>query len=470
SKSQRIQIQKRVCQEFGDLHAETIYLMFPQMVFLYGRAEEHNGKVNLYHPAISLWIASHKQIATYHKYNPHVAAKQFATNWVTTNDKGELVMHPDRIPPEVVKHGASLPCVQHKLKLEAENAASQGQPNEDEKQNTDQEKESKTAEPAINPEDYYIVGSGFMPKPNLVPVVIAARRKYGVTLSLNEILELNKPQTTALKAGDKINLGVAMGKTKSAKLEAYVTKYLSGARWHGEKLPKTGLESLKGNFKTNFTAFERWLKLNGSFDGASRFTLRPPERAWLMHHSWRIAGQKRVKALEFTYPHFPEDEHGLGIIWDHGDAATSKQKAQEMVEKYAITYEPALKSLHTLGLAVDFKIETLSPEPLLTLTQVTTEQGKKFFTNLKKDGPKFGLLLEPSLASKNLYLNDIPFEIIDLDPKNPKVKFLLRGNLSGPRSIAYNRDLITLAKYFFAVHKLKDPEQKDFVHWSDNGH
>ncbi|MDX2471956.1 MAG: LysM peptidoglycan-binding domain-containing protein, partial [SAR324 cluster bacterium] len=120
SKSQRIQIQKRVCQEFGDLHAETIYLMFPQMVFLYGRAEEHNGKVNLYHPAISLWIASDKQIATYHKYNPHVAAKQFATNWVTTNDKGKLVMHPSRIPKEVVKHGESLPCVQHKLKLEAQ--------------------------------------------------------------------------------------------------------------------------------------------------------------------------------------------------------------------------------------------------------------------------------------------------------------------------------------------------------------
>ncbi|MDX2470567.1 MAG: LysM peptidoglycan-binding domain-containing protein [SAR324 cluster bacterium] len=120
SKSQRIEIQKRVCQEFGDLHAETIYLMFPQMVFLYGRAEEHSGKVNLYHPAISLWIASDKQIATYHKHNPHVAAKQFATNWVTTNDKGELVMHPSRIPKEVVKHGESLACVQHKLKLEAQ--------------------------------------------------------------------------------------------------------------------------------------------------------------------------------------------------------------------------------------------------------------------------------------------------------------------------------------------------------------
>ena len=37
---------------------------------------------------------------------------------MTRDDKGQLVMHPDSIPDEVVKHGKGLPCVDYKLRLE----------------------------------------------------------------------------------------------------------------------------------------------------------------------------------------------------------------------------------------------------------------------------------------------------------------------------------------------------------------
>ena len=64
---------------------------YPEVIFVYGKPESSPDKVNLSNPSIPLWAASDRQIANYHHYNPKAAAKQFAENWVCTDDKGELV-------------------------------------------------------------------------------------------------------------------------------------------------------------------------------------------------------------------------------------------------------------------------------------------------------------------------------------------------------------------------------------------
>ena len=47
---------------------------------------------------------------------------------------------------------------------------------------------------------------------------------------------------------------------------------------------------------------------------------------------------------------------GININWDHGNLATSKAKAGEMVTGYDIAYAPALNSRHTEGKAIDWTI------------------------------------------------------------------------------------------------------------------
>jgi hypothetical protein len=78
-------------------------------------------------------------------------------------------------------------------------------------------------------------------------------------------------------------------------------------------------------------------------------TLRPPERAYLMHWAWMIA---KAGTLPADVPAMT----GVDIEWDHGDAAASKQAALDMVNAYAIVAKPALDSRHTQGRAIDMTI------------------------------------------------------------------------------------------------------------------
>jgi D-alanyl-D-alanine dipeptidase len=84
-------------------------------------------------------------------------------------------------------------------------------------------------------------------------------------------------------------------------------------------------------------------------------TLRPPERAYLMHFSFAIA-------REGVDPGSVPARTGVDIQWVHPDtpgtpsAVASKNAAEKMVQGYGIAFKPALNSRHTEGNAVDMSI------------------------------------------------------------------------------------------------------------------
>lgn len=87
-------------------------------------------------------------------------------------------------------------------------------------------------------------------------------------------------------------------------------------------------------------------------------TLRPPQRAYLMHWSWRIAN---MKADAQRIPSMP----GVDIRWDHTDSngrfssSASIAAAKAMVAAYQMQrlgVAPSLTSRHTLGLGIDMSV------------------------------------------------------------------------------------------------------------------
>lgn len=84
-------------------------------------------------------------------------------------------------------------------------------------------------------------------------------------------------------------------------------------------------------------------------------TLRPPERAYLMHYAWRIA-QTQVD------PASVPARTGVDIDWAHRNAAgqmqlgAARSAAAQMVTAYGLVYQPSLTSRHTEGRAIDMTI------------------------------------------------------------------------------------------------------------------
>jgi hypothetical protein len=84
-------------------------------------------------------------------------------------------------------------------------------------------------------------------------------------------------------------------------------------------------------------------------------TLRPPERAYLMHFAFAIA---RESVEPVSVPAFV----GVDIQWVHPTSGTgssaqaSKDAAEQMVQGYGIAFKPALFSRHTEGHAIDMSI------------------------------------------------------------------------------------------------------------------
>jgi hypothetical protein len=84
-------------------------------------------------------------------------------------------------------------------------------------------------------------------------------------------------------------------------------------------------------------------------------TLRPPERAYLMHWSFLIS------ASQFDPGDVPPHA-GVDIEWVHRkgngspDLASSRSAAAAMVHGYDIAFVPSLTSLHIFGKAIDMSI------------------------------------------------------------------------------------------------------------------
>lgn len=129
---------------------------------------------------------------------------------------------------------------------------------------------------------------------------------------------------------------------------------LSAASWTdlypGSKSTAT-LSSILG-FRQNTDRFIAALRNAGVTNIDIQATYRPPQRAYLMYYSWRIA-----KGL--VDPRNVPSGTGIGICWVHKNAngtvnlAASRAAAQQMVNAYGTITQPALASNHITGNAID---------------------------------------------------------------------------------------------------------------------
>ncbi len=135
------------------------------------------------------------------------------------------------------------------------------------------------------------------------------------------------------------------------------TRVLSGASWCAQYPTGTTIAELTdATFQANVQAFHDAIvaaatpanALNVSISA----TYRPAQRAHLMHYSYNVHNGTTSPADANT----ASSAAGININWDHGDLATSRAKAGEMVTTYGIAYAPALTSRHTEGKAIDWTI------------------------------------------------------------------------------------------------------------------
>lgn len=131
----------------------------------------------------------------------------------------------------------------------------------------------------------------------------------------------------------------------------------SGRTWVGRFPTSASVADCAQPFRGNLGAFIAALGAAGASVNIAA-TLRPPQRAYLMHWCWSIVKQKTDPR---TIPPFD----GVAVAWAHLDAqggydpVASLAAAQEMVEAYgmqALNVAPALQSNHISGTAVDMAI------------------------------------------------------------------------------------------------------------------
>lgn len=132
---------------------------------------------------------------------------------------------------------------------------------------------------------------------------------------------------------------------------------LSGAAWTSRFPNSIATGDLVSPFRENAAAFVGALRAAGAQVSIAS-TLRPSERAFLMHWCWRI-----VQGTADPQ-HIPARQ-GINIKWDHTnpDGTYNQQQsisaAQEMVNSYGIQNlrtPPSLNSRHIEGNAIDMSI------------------------------------------------------------------------------------------------------------------
>jgi len=129
---------------------------------------------------------------------------------------------------------------------------------------------------------------------------------------------------------------------------------LSGPAWVSRFPTSRSVDDLAEPFRTNVRRFIAALQASGATVSVAD-TLRPPERAYLMHFSFAIAREDFDPALADSMP-------GVDIQWVHPDSPTvpsrmaAKDAAELMVQGYQIAFKPVLTSRHTEALAIDMSI------------------------------------------------------------------------------------------------------------------
>ncbi len=122
---------------------------------------------------------------------------------------------------------------------------------------------------------------------------------------------------------------------------------LSGSPWVSQFPTSASIDDLSEPFRSNARRFVAALRqAHASVSIAD--TLRPPQRAYLMHFAFAVARE----ALD---PRAVPAMAGVDIQWLHLDAhsqpdlVASRTAAAQMVQGYGIVFKPALTSRHTEG-------------------------------------------------------------------------------------------------------------------------
>jgi predicted chitinase/D-alanyl-D-alanine dipeptidase len=137
-------------------------------------------------------------------------------------------------------------------------------------------------------------------------------------------------------------------RTLGASPMAAAASNLSGADWVAQFPTSRSIDDLREPFRTACGAFVKAMRDAGATVTISA-TYRPPQRAYLMHWSWRIAKKEVDPALVTPMP-------GVDIQWVHGSLAASRKAAAEMVAAYGMVHKAALNSRHTEAAAIDMTI------------------------------------------------------------------------------------------------------------------
>lgn len=129
---------------------------------------------------------------------------------------------------------------------------------------------------------------------------------------------------------------------------------LSGAQWVDAFPTSTSTSDLVPAFRSCVDGFIAALESAGANVNIAA-TLRPPERAHLMHYAWCIA-------RENFDPNTVPAMSGIDINWAHKnkdgnyDEIESRRAASSMVQAYGMRFIAALTSRHIEGRAIDMSI------------------------------------------------------------------------------------------------------------------
>ena len=123
----------------------------------------------------------------------------------------------------------------------------------------------------------------------------------------------------------------------------------SGPQWCTRFPGSKSIDDLDPVWRGRLGAFLSALQKGGASIDVSA-TLRPPERAYLMHWCWMITNLSQSPA---AVPPLAD----LAIDWTHGgDSRAARAAAEAMVQGYELQFLPSLTSRHIEGRAVDMTI------------------------------------------------------------------------------------------------------------------
>ncbi len=129
---------------------------------------------------------------------------------------------------------------------------------------------------------------------------------------------------------------------------------VSGTAWVQDFPTSTSTADLTADFRGAVDRFIAALQAAGASVSIAA-TLRPPERAYLMHYAWRIAQSQLDPASVPAHAN-------VDIDWCHRNAQgetqlrAARNAAAQMVTAYGLVYQPSLSSRHTEGRAIDMNI------------------------------------------------------------------------------------------------------------------